>query len=106
MRKKMKLSATPALSRLLFSFSLILFFSAAARSQTVSGTVTDGSKPVSGVTVTVKGTNRATVTDNAGNFSINATGTDVLVLSSVGFSQQEIPLNNRTNNIVINLAAG
>jgi TonB-linked SusC/RagA family outer membrane protein len=106
MRKKMKLAASSALSRLLFSLSLILFFSVAAMAQTVTGTVTDASnKPIAGVTVTVKGTNRATVTNDAGNFSINAGGTDVLVLSSVGFSTQEVPINRRSS-ISVNMAAG
>ena len=83
MRKKIKLAASPALSRLLFSLSLILFFSVAAVAQTVTGTVTDAdNKPVSGVTVQVKGTPRATVTNDAGSFSINAGGTDVLVFRS------------------------
>src|SRR5688572_1466507 len=106
MRKKMKPSATPALSRLLVSLSLILFLSAVATAQTVSGTVTDGAdKPVAGVTVAVKGTNRATVTNDAGNFSINAAGTDVLVLSAVGFSRLEIPINRRSD-LRINMAGG
>jgi TonB-linked SusC/RagA family outer membrane protein len=106
MRKKMKLAASPALSRLLFSLSLILFFSVAAMAQTVTGTVTDAAnKPLPGVTVTVKGTNRATVTNDAGSFSINASGTDVLVLTSVGFATQEIPVNRRSS-ITINMAAG
>jgi TonB-linked SusC/RagA family outer membrane protein len=92
---------------LLFSLSLILFFSVAAMAQTVTGTVTDGTnKPLAGVTVTVKGTNRATVTNDAGGFTINATGSDVLVFSSVGFSAQEVPINNRTSNLSINMAVG
>ena len=106
MRKKTKLPATPALRRLLFSLSLILFFSAAAMAQTVSGTVTDGAnKPVAGATVTVKGTPRATVTNDAGNFSIGAGGADVLVFSSVGFSTHEVPVNGRSN-IAVNMALG
>jgi TonB-linked SusC/RagA family outer membrane protein len=106
MRKKLKLAVPPVLSKLLLSLSLILFFSVAAMAQTVTGTVTDGAnKPIAGVTVTVKGTNRATVTNNTGNFSINAGGTDVLVLSSVGFTTQEVPVNRRTN-FTINLATG
>src|SRR5687768_17757128 len=106
MRKKMMLASPPVLSRLLFSLSFILFFSVAAMAQTVTGTVTDAAnKPLAGVTVTVKGTNRATVTNDAGNFSINASGTDVLVLSFVGFSTQEIPVNRRSS-ISVNMAAG
>ncbi|MEO6720323.1 MAG: carboxypeptidase regulatory-like domain-containing protein [Ferruginibacter sp.] len=68
-------------------FFLFLFFSTTAISQTVTGKVTDGSnKPVAGVTVTVKGTSRSTLTTDEGNFSIGAKGTDVLVLSSAGLS--------------------
>lgn len=106
MRKKLQLVAPPALSKLLFSLFFILFFAAAAVAQTVTGTVTDGSnKPVAGVTVTVKGTNRATVTNESGSFSINAAGTDVLVLSSVGFATQEVPVERRTN-LTVNLSTG
>ena len=103
----MKLVSSPAaLSKVLLSLSFMLFFSATALTQTVSGRVTDGAnKPVAGATVTVKGTPRATVTNDAGNFSIGATGTDVLVFSSVGFSTHEVPVNGRSN-LTINMAAG
>ena len=106
MSKKLKLVASPALSKLLLSLSLFLFFSVAASSQTVTGTVTDANaKPLSGVTVQVKGKTTATVTNDAGNFSINATGTDVLVFSSVGFTQQEVPVNGRSS-VTIGMAGG
>src|SRR6266496_395103 len=90
-----------------FSLSILLvFFSATAFAQTVTGTVQDSeSKPVNGATVAVKGTTRATVTNSAGNFSINAGRTDVLVISYVGFISQEIPLNNRTS-LSISLVRG
>jgi TonB-linked SusC/RagA family outer membrane protein len=55
--------------------------------------------------VQVKGTNRATVSNDAGSFQINATGTDVLVLSSVGFTTQEVPVNGRSS-VTINMAGG
>src|SRR5688572_27664632 len=106
MRRKLRLASPPALGKLLCSFVFTLLFSTAAMAQTVSGKVTDATnRPVAGVTVTVIGTARATVTNDAGNFSINAAGSDVLVLTSVGFSTQEIPVNRRSD-ITINLAAG
>src|SRR5688500_7823041 len=106
MSKKLKLVASPALSKLLLSLSLFLFFSVAASSQTVTGTVTDATaKPLSGVTVQVKGKTTATVTNDAGNFTINATGTDVLVFSSVGFAPQEVPVNGRSS-VTISMAGG
>ena len=77
----------------LFSFFLLLLFSAAAYSQTVSGTVTDAnSQPIPGATVQVKNTTRATVTNEAGRFQINASGSDILVFSSVDYTPQEVPV--------------
>ncbi|HEV8270472.1 MAG TPA: TonB-dependent receptor [Chitinophagaceae bacterium] len=88
---------------------LILFFSVTtfAFSQNnfkVSGKVTDDAgKPVSGATVLVKGTNIATATTTEGLFALNApSGNSVLVISSVGFSELEVAVNNR-NEIPISL---
>lgn len=107
MRKKLKLVASPALSKLLSTISLFLFFSVAALAQTVSGTVTDAaSKPLSGVTVQVKNTTKAAVTNDAGQFQINAGGTDVLVFSYVGFGGQEITVSGRSSGINVMLTEG
>lgn len=63
----------------------------------VTGKITDDAgKPIVGVSVQVKGTSTTTVTNPDGTFQITApSGTSTLVISSVGFTQQEIPLNNR-----------
>lgn len=91
MRKKTRRFPKPLLNvSFLFSF---LFFSVAALAQTVTGTVTDGTKAVTNATVQVKGTNRSTVTNDAGQFSINAAGADVLVISSVGYLTLDVPVN-------------
>lgn len=84
------------LTRFFFSlFFFLLFITVDA--QTVTGTVVDEqNKPVSGTTVTVKGSSRATMTDNSGNFSINASGSNILVFSFVGYTTQELTLNGRT----------
>lgn len=84
------------LTRFFFSlFFFLLFITVDA--QTVTGTVVDEqNKPVSGATVTVKGSSRATMTDNSGNFSINASGSNILVFSFVGYTTQELILNGRT----------
>ena len=87
-----QLAALPKKFFLLVSF---LLFSIAAFSQTVSGVVTDGSKPVSNVTVQVKGTTRTTLTDDAGKYNISASGTDVLIFSSIGYLKQEIAVNGK-----------
>lgn len=105
----MKVNFQPAtktgLIRLLFSFFLLTILTA-ANAQTVTGTVLDEeNNPVNGATVTVKGTNRATSTNASGNFSITASGKDVLVITSVGFANLEVPVNDRTT-ISITLARG
>ena len=72
------------------------FFSIAVYSQTVTGTVsTVDNKPIGSATVQVKGTTRNTVTDDAGRFSINASGNDTLVFTSIGFIKQEVSVGNR-----------
>ena len=95
---KKKLLPAFLLVYLRFCFLLLLpFFSVAIYAQTVTGTVTDEeSKPVSGATVSVKGTKAAIATNSVGNFSINAKGTDVLVITYIGFITQEISLNGRS----------
>ncbi|MDB5211583.1 MAG: Iron complex outerrane recepter protein, partial [Sediminibacterium sp.] len=66
--------------------------------QTVSGTVTDGGKPLPGATVSIKGGTRNTVTDARGSFTISVPGSNsVLVVSYVGFETQEITVGTRTN---------
>ena len=106
MREKMKLASAPVLSKLLTTLAFIVFFSATALAQTVSGTVTDASnKPISGATVQVKGTTRVTASNDAGRFEINASGADVLVFSSVGFASLEVPVNGRSS-MSISMAGG
>ena len=104
MRRRHMEVPIPLIQRSLFLFSLLLF-SAAAFSQAITGTVTDDdNKPFSGVTVQVKGTNNTTLTDNAGKFSINASGNDILVFSYVGYLMQEVRLNGRQSvNIQMNI---
>ncbi len=69
----------------------ILFCTAIVQGQvrTLKGVVVSGNDPVPNVTVTVKGTTRATQTDAKGNFSIEAAPGDVLVFSSVGYGSRE-----------------
>lgn len=76
-----------------------LFFSLAGFTQerTVTGTVKDQTNtPVTGATVTVKGTTIATQTNNTGNFSISIpAGSNVLVVSFVGLETQEVPVTGQ-----------
>src|SRR4026209_2824284 len=90
-------TALARLMILLFFFS-ISSFSFSQNNFRVSGKVTDDAgKPVSGATVLVKGTNIATATTTEGLFALNVpSGNSVLVISSVGFTEIEVAVNNRT----------
>lgn len=64
---------------------------------TVKGKVTDvKNEPVPGVSVLVKGTTQATITDIDGNYTIPTNPQATLVFSFVGMQSQEIAVNNRT----------
>src|SRR5690606_8131154 len=78
---------------LLYSFSLT-----AQVAKTVQGSVTSAEDGVTlpGVNVLVKGTNTGTSTDFNGFYSINATPTDILVFSYLGFESQEVTVGNET----------
>lgn len=66
--------------------------------QTVTGVVTNASdnQPLPGVSIVVKGTTQGTVSDVEGKYSINATSTDVLVFSFIGYLTKEVPVGTQT----------
>jgi iron complex outermembrane receptor protein len=74
-----------------------------AQAQEVSGTVSDASGPLPGASVVVKGTTTGTQTDFDGNFSIQVSSSDaVLVISYVGYSTQEVAVSGRSSiNVVL-----
>ena len=79
-------------------FSLIMFVmldmvsnNLMAQEVPISGTVrSEDGIPLPGVTVTVVGTNKATVTDMTGKFSISAKESALLEFSYVGYAKQRI----------------
>lgn len=81
----------------LFTF-LMAVFMAVAQDITVSGRVlgSDG-KALEGINVLVKGTSRGAVTRADGTFSLSAPSNGTLLVSGVGYTQQELPLNGRSN---------
>ncbi|HEX6846024.1 MAG TPA: SusC/RagA family TonB-linked outer membrane protein [Chitinophagaceae bacterium] len=104
MKKKLLSALLPAPIKFYFTLLLLVFLSSYAVAQSVSGTVLDADKKaVVGVSVSVKGKQIVTVTDANGKFTITADSSDVLVLTSVGFAAQEVPINNR-KSLLINLA--
>ncbi len=65
----------------------------------LKGKVTDeNGKPLEGVTVAVKGTTRAAVTNAQGQFVIaDAPANGVIVFSSIGFERREIKINGKSD---------
>lgn len=71
---------------------------AVAAFETITGKITDeNGKPLQGASILVKGSNLGTKTDANGNFSIEAAPTAVLVISYIGYDNQEVRVGNRTN---------
>lgn len=98
MKKKFLLGASPGIQRLCLTLLVSILLSSFVSAQSVTGTVANNqNEPISGATVTVKGTQRAVATNQNGVFSITANSTDVLVISMVGFAALEVPVNNQTN---------
>ncbi|MEJ7766385.1 MAG: TonB-dependent receptor [Chitinophagaceae bacterium] len=67
-----------------------------AQNHMVTGTVTDqDGKALIGASVTIKNTQGGTSTDANGKFSLNAPNANsTLVITSIGFTTQEVPVNN------------
>ncbi len=71
-----------------------------AQKKQIVGTITDKTnEPLAGVTVKVKGTKDATITDFKGTYSIKASSNATLVFSFLGMETLEVPIENR---IVVN----
>lgn len=82
----------------LLTLLCFVLFSTLAAAQNVTGKVTDSAgKAVAAATVTVKGSGKKVTTNEEGRFTVAARGSDVLVVSFVGFATQEVALNGRTS---------
>lgn len=69
---------------------------------TLKGKVMADGEPVIGATVLVKGVSTGTATDMDGNFSLNVAPKAVLVISSIGYETQEVPVNgHKFINVVL-----
>src|SRR5262245_49952839 len=92
-----------------FSFLLLLLlaaFTVFAQNRTLTGKVTDSKdgSPLSGVSVTVKGSSTGVQTDANGNFSISVpSNAKTLVFSYVGFGTEEAAIRNNNNTIDLSL---
>jgi len=82
-------------------FTLTAQVSPAAADKVISGKVVAASgEPLSGVTVAVKNTSNATVTDENGNFTLTVPASAVLMISHVGYTPQEISVSGQSNFMI------
>lgn len=76
---------------------LLLASTVYSQSRVVTGTVTDESdSPMPGVNVIIKGTTVGTTTDVNGNYTLEASSGDIIVVSFIGYTAQEIQVANQT----------
>ncbi|MEO7120077.1 MAG: SusC/RagA family TonB-linked outer membrane protein [Ginsengibacter sp.] len=79
---------------------------ASAQQKAFTGTVlSDDNTPVSGASVTIKQGTSGTQTDADGHFTISAQAGDVLLISAVNFSSQEVKVG-KSSSIVVKLQTG
>ena len=88
--------------------TLIVFTANAQNASSVSGTVKNAStsETIAAVSVTLKGDNAGTYTDDKGNFKFSVTkkAPYTLVFSSVGFTSKEVVVNGNTGSLNVSLA--
>ncbi|GAO29618.1 TonB-dependent receptor plug domain-containing protein [Geofilum rubicundum] len=96
---------------LLRSLFLILLFGTTtwlfAQTRTISGVITsaDDDLPLPGVSVVIEGTTQGTITNIDGEYMLDAEPGVTLVISSVGFEQQTIAVNDQTQiNVAMEVA--
>lgn len=95
------------MKKLLLVFALFLGFQVSQAQQSkVQGTVSDAQgKPISGVSITLKGQKAGVVSENNGTYTItlnNLSGT--LVFNSIGFTAKEVAINGKSTIDVVLMA--
>lgn len=95
------------MNQLINTLVFLLFAGLMYGQQTVSGTVSsEDNEPLIGVSVLLKGTSTGAVTDLDGNYSIEVSGNNaVLVFSFIGYQSTEVTVGEQTR-IDVTLAAG
>ena len=90
--------------KVLLTLVVGLFLSVGAFAQqiAVKGIVKDtAGEPVIGANVLVKGTTNGTITDFDGNFQLMANQGDIIVISFIGYTAQELPATAELMNVVL-----
>ena len=87
---------------LILLLGLFVSVGAFAQKISVTGVVKDQTgMPIIGGNVLVKGTTTGVITDIDGKFTVSANKGDILVISYVGFTTQEVPVSEKQLNIIL-----
>lgn len=92
------------MKRLLFLITIVVSgFSFAQAQNEVTGKVTDSrdGSPLVGASIRIKGSRLGTATDLAGAFRISAPANGTLIISSIGFVEQQIKITGSAINVVL-----
>ena len=95
-----RLLSTWRIAPLILAFFLLQSVCTFAQTtQPISGTVvsSEDNQGLPGVSIGVKGTSAGAITNAEGQFQLQAASDAVLVVSYIGFSAQEVPVNGQSN---------
>ncbi|HMR83075.1 MAG TPA: carboxypeptidase-like regulatory domain-containing protein, partial [Niabella sp.] len=80
----------------------VVIMKPSAVAETVTGTIlNEKGEPIAGASVTIKGSTIGTTTSADGTFSINANKGDVLIISSIGYTEQEVTVSDQPITIAL-----
>ena len=84
--------------RLTGLLSLLIATASWAQTATVTGTVksSENNESLPGVSILVKGTSTGVITDVDGAYAIEASSSDILVFSYVGYVTEEVEVGSRS----------
>ncbi|NJO68303.1 MAG: TonB-dependent receptor plug domain-containing protein [Bacteroidetes bacterium] len=95
---------TPLSPTVAFSGVKELGTSGVIQKQKVKGKITDETgNPIPGASIIVKGTTVGTISDADGNFEIEVSSNSTLLISSMGYEDQEIQVSGQTSDISVSL---
>src|SRR5580698_3735989 len=87
---------------------VILLTQAYGQSRPIEGKITDaGGQPITGASIQIKGHSGGTIANDKGEFKINITHGQVLVVTAVGFVRKEVtPYDQGFATIILDKDAG